>query len=241
MLSSNSQCQLLEATLDDEKAAPTSVFCKQTVHTTPESEGAKLAAQYYPRVQQPLTVSKDRLVYPVFDGRTQAELRYDWLEGRCQNSHLMVLIMDAELRKAEDTLRAYAMSIADSGNLTTPRSLLIHRFFHERLASPGTRLRDFYGDDLEISDNKISLEIFMDARIYVNGHEYPALHNICKRAERLLQPDGEINYSPVAFGLGDAHGGNMMIASDSNAQGLSRYIVHRLRDRWISFLASGSS
>ncbi|KAG7005780.1 hypothetical protein G7Y79_00018g045870 [Physcia stellaris] len=219
ILSPNSQCQLWKVTSDDEKAASTLIFCKQSVHTTTESVGAEFAAQYYPRVQKPLVISKDKLIYPVFHGRTQAELRYDWLEGRCENSHLVTLIMDAELRKAEDTLRAYAMSIVHSRIVQTPCSLSIHRFFYNRLASPGTRLRDFYGDGLDISDNKISLEMFMDAQIYVNGFGYPALRSICKRAEYLLQPEGEISYSPVAFGLGDAHGGNMMIAPDRNGQG----------------------
>lgn len=178
MLSSNSQCQLLKINLDGEKAAPTLIFCKETVHTTSEILGARLAAQYYPRIQNPFLLSKNRLAYPVFDGRTQAELRYDGLEGKCQDSHLMMNIMDAELRKTEDTLRAYAMSIANQSHLKNPRSLSIHRFFHERLASPSPRLHDFYGEGLEDFDNKISFEMFMDARIYVNRHRYPTLHSI---------------------------------------------------------------
>ena len=219
MFSSNSQCQLLNVKIDDSEAAPIAVFCKTTEHAASENLGAYLASQYYPRVQTPLSLSKNSLAYPLFSGRTQAELRFDWLRGRCQKSHLMILIMDAELRKVEDTLRAYAMSMADSRDLGNSQSLWINRFFHHRLASPGTRLREFYGDVLEFSRNNISFELFMDAPIDVNGQAYPSLRSICKRAEYLLQPDGELSFSPFAFGLGDAHGGNMMIASDNNVQG----------------------
>ena len=131
----------------------------------------------------------------------------------------MTLIMDAELRKVEDTLRAYGMSTTDPRDLRKPQSLLIHRFFHDRLARPGTRLREFFDEGLAKSSNCISLQRFMDTPICVNGQAYPSLSHICKRAEYMLQPDGELSFSPVVFGLGDAHGGNVMIASGKCVQG----------------------
>ena len=127
--------------------------------------------------------------------------------------------MDANLRKIEDTLRAYAMLMTDPRELGKLQSLPIHRFFHHRLPRPGTRLRKFYGDGFGISSNKCSLEQCIDAPIYTNEQAYPSLSRICKRAEYLLQPDGELSLSPIVSGLGDVHSSNIMIAPDRSVQG----------------------
>lgn len=218
VFSSNSGCQVLSLQLGLDEL-PTFVFSKHSRRAFFERLGAELAMQYYPRVQKPSALSSNRLAYPMFNGQMQAELRYHWLKGGCHKDASLALIMDAELKKAEDVLRAYAMSVGKPRVLSQPQSLSIHRFFHERLATPGTRLREFYKDGLVICDKPIGFEKFFNTPLDINSQRYPSLNSICKRPEHLLHPAGELNDLPVAFGLGDAHGGNMMIARNGSAQG----------------------
>ena len=62
----------------------------------------------------------------------------------------------------------------------------------------------------------MKLESFMDLPITINGTKYKQLRYYLDRASEFLDPEPERSLSslPVAFGLGDGHGGNVMVSLD---------------------------
>jgi len=83
------------------------VFWKQCTYTVAELQGSILAAEYFPLTQRPLVTSSDYLLYPEFLGKTQADWRYFYCAAEIDGRFAIPVILDAEMRKAEDTLAAY--------------------------------------------------------------------------------------------------------------------------------------
>ena len=186
---------------------------------TAELRGAEAAARYFPLTQQPLCDSERVLWYPIFTGRSQAELRYLYYTEDCDDLSLTHVLLDAELRKAEDTLRAYCKSYqaySPRSSVSTEQS--IHRFSHSRLTSNGTRLQKFYGQGVRIGQTHVPFYELMSLPIRVNDKLHPCLLDTCQEAARMLDPS-ILPHEPTVFGLGDAHGGNVMISDEDNAHG----------------------
>lgn len=115
------------------------------------------------------------------------------------------LILHAELRKAEDTLRAYSMSIL-SPNIDP--YFLVHRFFYDRVKT-GKRIEDFYGESVVIDKQLIPFSVFTAAPIIVNNKTYPSINELLNQTQTILCP--QVCRELTMFGLRDCHGGNVMI------------------------------
>jgi len=199
------------------------VFSKEAVSSQQLSEcqGALHAARYFPLIQQPLAES-GRLLYPYFEGISEAEAQLNY--AKTGDSYWLEMVMDVEMRKAGDILNAYRWSFRPalaSGNAAVDWE--IHRFFHHRLRDV-TRLRQFYDAGLHVAGRSVSLNELMMLPISINGYDHPCLFEIHSRAESLLDPARFAN-QPVAFGLGDAHGGNIMI-EEKPQKNAARRVLH---------------
>jgi hypothetical protein len=122
------------------------------------------------------------------------------------------------MKKAEDTLRAWTLSTNDP--TAHPRSQ-IHRFFYGRVLT--RTFETFYNGGVEISGHRLSYRELCESQIVINGVDYPSLSSIFKEAETILVPDQE--WGVEVFGLGDGHGGNVMIGSSTLKNG-SREILY---------------
>ncbi len=63
----------------------------------------------------------------------------------------------------------------------------------------------------------MSLDAFSDLPIVINGRSYHDLRHHLGRALQILDPHrvGGLNLLTTAFGLGDGHGGNVMVSTES--------------------------
>lgn len=193
----------------------TKIFCKHSPHAQQEVEGAMNAIAFYPRVQLPHVASSGEMLYPYFDRMTESELRLSFLRSGRSDWHTAEIMLYAELVKAEDMLRAYKKSLTgrSEGRAKTAEQP-IHRFFHSRLVQ-NARFREFYGDSLHIGGKTLSLADFLEIPWNVNGAVYPSLNELFRTAMDVVHPGSWQSMScPIVFGLGDAHGANIMIASE---------------------------
>ena len=83
------------------------VFCKRSQFQEQGTCGAEQAALFYPQVQIPLNSRSDHLLYPFFKGQTGAENRLSFVRNGRSTRQQLVVILNIELVKAEDMLRAY--------------------------------------------------------------------------------------------------------------------------------------
>jgi len=183
------------------------LFWKESSHQDDEIHGARLASTYFPRVQHPQIARSGELIYDWFEGSIQAELRLSYLRSKMDESQRDVILF-AELRKAEDTLRAWTMSMTRRSQTPISR---IHRFFYERLRE--RRFKTFYKAGVEISDQRLPFHLFYNSALVINDCNYPSLSVLFTEAESLLFPNQD--WGTEVFGLGDGHGGNVMIGSST--------------------------
>ncbi|KAI1284788.1 hypothetical protein F5Y07DRAFT_405501 [Xylaria sp. FL0933] len=82
----------------------------------------------------------------------------------------------------------------------------IQRFFHDRLLND-RRMQEYYGQGMTLAGKAVPLDKLLSLRCCINGKV------------DIISPDSAQMIScPHIFGLGDAHGGNVMI-NQSNAKG----------------------
>lgn len=201
----------------------TNIFCKSSRYQDQEIRVAAQAALFYPRVQIPLLSDSGYLLYPFFEGASEAECRLSFIQNGRSDMQTAELVLHAELVKAEDMLRAYQRSFRVP---THPRSLAqqpIHRFYHDRLVE-NTRLGEIYSSGIRIHDRTLPVMSFIDILFQVNGVSYPSLKQICQAAPCILDPT-TASSCPSVFGLGGAHGGNTMIANKTGLNG-SRELLY---------------
>jgi hypothetical protein len=88
----------------------TRVFVKEVANhaRSAETEGASSAAAFFPLVQKQV-VEGSSLLYPYFDGTTEAEAQLEYHNSG--QASIFVSVLDCEMRKAEDTLNAYKASL----------------------------------------------------------------------------------------------------------------------------------
>ena len=220
---SNSINDIITIPANSVEGSAIKVFCKRSNYQEQEVRGAQEAALFYPLVQIPSISLSGHLLYPLFVGRTEAEYWLDFIRSGRSNLHHLVVILNTELTKAEDMLRAYRQSfqtpVQEGNSIGQP----IHRFYHTRLVN-NTRFSEFYSTGIDIHGHILPTAAFFRMDIEVNGVTYPSLREISQNATKILHPMATSS-CPLVFGLGDAHGANIMI---SNEQGLDnrRELLH---------------
>ncbi|XXG98223.1 hypothetical protein Hte_004545 [Hypoxylon texense] len=193
---------------------PTEIFCKESPYAEDEIRGAMLASAFYPRVQLPRMSSSGVLLYPLFQGSTESEIRLSYIKGGRSDTSAAEKLLYIELVKAEDTLRGYRKSLAHPEEIGAGPDYKVQRFYHPRLIDD-VRLRDFYGPSVQLMGNAIPRDEFLGMQWVINGTRYPSLRELFDAAYEILKPGGpQISSCPVLFGHGDAHGGNIMISAE---------------------------
>lgn len=219
IFSSNSACRMVRVSLKDREGArkTLTLFSKSCISEFQSLEMVKSldAAEYFPLVQIPL-YEDGQLLYPVFDGRTEAEAQLEY--RRTGSVGVFESILDVEMRKSEDIFNAYQKSLQPAtASSHHPGTWSIHRFFHERLHNY-RRLRQFYGSGIHVSGLLIDFDHLIKLPIDVDGIDMPCLSVLHEQADADLHPSNLISH-PVVYGLGDAHGGNIMIEAGSRLSG----------------------
>lgn len=210
IFSSNSINRVAAVALGSDKYSVTKVFCKHSPSQAQEIWGAEQAALYFPLVQIPRLHASGCLLYPFFEGRSEAERRLAFIQTGQNDGGLLETIIHTELAKAEDTLRAYKQSFQDLAKRRKRSKQPIHRFFHGRVVD-NARFREFYHDGVQVHQQLIPLRSFLRIPFEINKVLYPSLNEISRSAAVALSPSA-VASCPTVFGLGDAHGANILIS-----------------------------
>ena len=210
IFSSNSINFVTTVALESDKQSSVKVFCKLSSSQAQEIWGARQATLYFPLMQIPRLHASGRLLYPFFEGRSEAELRLTFIQTGQSDRELLETILHTELAKAEDTLRAYRQSFQDPAKPKKRSKQLIHRFFHGRMVD-NARFREFYKHGVQVHGDLLSLESFLSIPFLINQVQYPPLEEISRVAAMILSPSAAAS-CPIVFGLGDAHGANILVS-----------------------------
>ncbi|KAL8681157.1 MAG: hypothetical protein Q9186_002689 [Xanthomendoza sp. 1 TL-2023] len=204
----------------------TKIFCKRSPYSQEEIAGASNAAAFGLHVQIPHITSSGDLWYPFFEGETESELRLSLHRSGRSHWHAAETLLYAELVKAEDMLRVYSKCLTEPNMpKTEPIAQPIHRFFYFRLVED-VRFHQFYGDSISVGGKNLSREKFFETTWKINGVIYPSLGELFRVAMDVVHPSSLQNTScPTVFGLGDAHGANVMISNDESPN-CSREILY---------------
>ncbi|KAI0459978.1 hypothetical protein F5B21DRAFT_523865 [Xylaria acuta] len=204
------------------------IFVKKTPYAKDELEGARMAMEFFPRITVPHLAHSGELLYPYFAGITQSDARLSYIRNGRRDITLLDFILHVELVKAQDTLCAYRQSLSLTCNTPDPRQK-IQRLFYDRLLDD-RRMRDFYGQGITLAGETFSLDRLLSLRWVVNNQEYPSLREAFDEAKSIIAPGSVPMVScPAVFGMGDAHGGNIM-----GEKGEDIYDV-----RWIDYEVAG--
>ncbi|RWA09209.1 hypothetical protein EKO27_g5915 [Xylaria grammica] len=188
------------------------LFGKRTEYCVRELWGAMNAAIYYPGILIPHLTSSGGLLYPFINGITESELRMSFIRNGRSHWPSLEQLLYTEMVKAEDTLRAYRTCLRRIHRQTDPPGEGIQRFFRSWVVD-NKRFTEFYGDGFQISGKSVSMERFLGLPWTINGVVYPSLSAQFRKAAEVLDPhSAQMQMCPVSFGLGDAHGGNVIIS-----------------------------
>ena len=206
---SNSDSYVTTMLANSVKDSAIDVFCKRSRFQEQEIRGAEQAALFYPQVQIPSISQSGDVLYPFFRGQTEAEHRLSFIQNGRSNRQQLVLILNIELAKAEDMLRAYRLSFQTTADRESSFLQPIHRFYYTRLVN-NTRFNEFYSAGINVHGHLLPMTSFIDMQLKVNGRCYPSIGQISRDATRFLHPT-TTSSCPSVFGLGDAHGANIMV------------------------------
>ncbi|KAI1365845.1 hypothetical protein F5Y08DRAFT_338248 [Xylaria arbuscula] len=193
------------------------IFVKETPHAHDEYDGALRSGGYFRRVSIPRLVDSGTLLYQYFPGRTASDVRLSYVLGGRKDGGLFEKLLEIELVKAGDTLRAYRRSLCRLMRLYYPPK--IQRFFYDRLLND-SRIRSHYGEGVALGGQLIPLDTLLSLRWIINGKTYPSLRHAYGESQDILNPrSAYMLSSPIAFGMGDAHNGNVMINESKTERG----------------------
>ncbi|KAI1305692.1 hypothetical protein F5Y03DRAFT_406292 [Xylaria venustula] len=193
------------------------IFVKVSKYAQDELNGAKTASRFFPRTTIPCLANSGELLYQFFHGTTQSDVRLSYIRGGRRDASLMEKLLYIELVKAEDTLRSYRSSLSLEQS-PSDRRYNIQRFFLDRLLND-RRMKDHYGQGMILEGKHCSLDKLLSLRCRINGKLYPSLREAFDEARDTMSPSStQMSSCPVIFGLGDAHGGNVMV-DNSRAKG----------------------
>ena len=212
IFNANSINDIITILADSVEDSAVEVFCKRSKHQDQEIRGAKEAALFYPQVQIPSISRSGHLLYPLFEGQTEAEHRLNFIRSGRSNQQQLAVVLTTELTRAEDMLRAYRQSFRTPAEEGSSFGQSIHRFYYERLVN-NTRFCEFYSTGVYIHEHLLPMASFLRTQIEVNGVTYPSLGEISRNATSILHP-AATSSCPTVFGLGDAHGANIIISNE---------------------------
>lgn len=205
-----------------------SIFCKKTAQWQAELLGASRVQMLLAnRVHLPLSSDpvQGAIFYPWFEGESLSDLRlkyYAFPEYSIQSTNLFEVIIQAEMRKAEDMLSLYCRTAS-----TTQRSNSnIQQFFCDRIPD-NRRIRELYPQGVLINGTRYDATHLMSMPATINGKPFPSLLSILEKAPVKLRAD-----DVSVLGLGDGHGGNVLIGNkDENSAESLRYIDYEAAGR----------
>ncbi|KAL8997558.1 MAG: hypothetical protein Q9169_003176 [Polycauliona sp. 2 TL-2023] len=212
--STNAEITISAGTVDGRL---TKIFSKRSQNPQQELEGALKAAAFGIRVQVPRVALSGELWYPLFEGITESELRLRSYHNGWTDCYSVETLLYAELVKAEDMLRLYSKCFSDPNMPgVETEAQPIHRFFYSRVVE-NVRFHQFYGESIPVGLENWSMADFLNTPWKVNGVTYPSLRELFRVAVNVVHPRSSQSMScPVVFGLGDAHGANVMISNDAS-------------------------
>ncbi|KAJ5415511.1 hypothetical protein N7465_004206 [Penicillium sp. CMV-2018d] len=235
------------------------VFVKSGPHANDELVAFPTVQDHFPpsSLQQLAAVDQDAqmLFYGLFDGKTLGQIRLEYyLQSRSFLSEkgfrsAVGWFVDLELRRAERVLDTYARSIDFNPDPTSCPEQRIHRFYHSRLQSDARFLEVYSERCLDVlgvpsPKQEFTTSDFLNTPLTINGVSYPPLRHHFDRATHLLDPNrqGGLSDLPIAFGFGDGHGGNLMVAEDSKgSKATAMYIDYEVSGFHSPFLDNAKS
>ncbi|KAJ5559812.1 hypothetical protein N7513_002211 [Penicillium frequentans] len=215
------------------------VFVKKGPYVDLELMALPKVHMYFPStcLQQLIAFDNDTqaLFYSLVKGKTLNQVRLDYClgddsslnnhQGQGERTFLDTVnwFLDFEMKRSEHVLDTYSRTIEYNPDSVNSANQSIHRFYFTRLLSD-SRFLAFYSerclDILGIQTPKpdFTTTDFWNTPLIINGITYPPLRYHFDRATDLLDPTkaGGLADLPVAFGLGDGHGGNIMVARMSS-------------------------
>ncbi|KAI0157411.1 hypothetical protein GGR57DRAFT_501029 [Xylariaceae sp. FL1272] len=199
------------------------------MHSSRELWGATAAAKYYPRILIPQLTPSGDLLYPFVNGMTESELRMSIIDNARTALPIdwpsIELLFYTELVKAEDTLRAYRTYLHGMHRQPELLDEGVQRFFRSRLLE-NKRFSEFYGSGVRICGATISMDRLLNLTWTINGVVYPSLSSLFRKAATILDPRStQMRSCPTICGLGDAHGGNVIISPEKLVDG-SREVTY---------------
>ena len=210
IFSSNSINFVTTVALESDKQSNAKLFCKLSSSQAQEIWGARQAALYFLLVQMPRLHASGYLLYPFFEGCSEAEIRLTFIQTGQSNRELLETILHTELAKAEDTFRAYRQSFQDPAKPRKHSKQPIHGFFHGRVVDDA-RFNEFYKHGVQVHEDHLSLISFLSIPLVINQVQYPPLDEISRSAAMLISPSA-VASCPSVFGLCDAHGANILVS-----------------------------
>ncbi|KAI0159793.1 hypothetical protein GGR57DRAFT_500120 [Xylariaceae sp. FL1272] len=194
------------------------IFVKETLYAEDERNGAEQASAYFTNIAIPHVAAGGELLYPFFQGVNKSELRLAYINDGRRDQNQVQRLLYAELVQAEANLRTYRHSLSLPNDTSRSRHN-VQRFFHDRMID-NNRMTDNYSDGVKLGGRMVSLDKLLSLRWKINGHTYPPLHELFDTAKSIIAPESaQILSCPIAFGLGDCQGGNVMVSPQYSLKG----------------------
>ncbi|KAL9110333.1 MAG: hypothetical protein Q9227_005064 [Pyrenula ochraceoflavens] len=205
------------------------VFVKQTPHINDELLAFPDVRRHFPKecVQHILAANKSaqQIFFKPFEGKMLTQIRLEYCDGKSFLNRMSLMdafkwFVEIELQRTEHISDTYRRTIDMNPTAAKGLKQRIHRFYFERLKSD-VRFLEFYSETcpkvLGIHHlREMTTSRFLELPLIINGVAYSPLRHYLDRAEEFLNPEAldGLNSLPKAFGLGDGHGGNLMVTED---------------------------
>lgn len=221
------------------------VFIKTTASFAFELDALTLLRRLYRArdLQRIIAVDRaqKRIYYEYFNGKSLLDIRFGYLAGTPlpkQENRIGPLdhrwLLSVEAKRAYDVMRAYKLSYsAGHPSRVSSREARIHQYFYHRIHL-NKHLKQFYPSTSSVfrtsgSGSTIPLDEFLQLPLYVNNVRRQNLQHYLHQAELLLHPDADhFSLLPNVYGLGDGHGGNIMVAGPQTTTPTLRYIDYEV-------------
>lgn len=232
-------------------------FAKKTRYFMDELAAIPDVMQHFPEihVQQLVGIEKDAgmLFFRRFQGKTLAQIRLDYIRNKSfLNSRdyceVVEWFLAIEMSRAEHVSDAYSRTLnmqPDATNSTATQR--IHRFYYERLVSD-VRFLEFYPPALPFLNSPqllggMTASDMLNLPLIINGEKHNPLRYHLDRARDTLNPreSGILSSLPIVFGLGDGHGGNIMVTEQFTMTPETMYIDYEVSGFHCPFLDMAKS
>ncbi|KAL9094274.1 MAG: hypothetical protein Q9165_003414 [Trypethelium subeluteriae] len=217
------------------------VYIKTADTFLDEANAMEQLEAFFPKhnLQQILAIDRGhkRILFEYFDGKSLLDIRTQCrLENSTSDMSEVVCrwLLSIESQRAHQIMLAYRLSYLPNGaSKQLHHEPKLHRYFFHRLHND-TRLKEFY-------ENKTptfldphgratgSLKEFLALPIYVNKNASKPLREHLDTAESLLHPQADhFSRLPFVYGLGDGHGGNVMVADKETTTPVLRFVDYEV-------------